>query len=654
MSWMTRPRTELAPRRRGRVEQAEKTESPRRSRRRQRIFRVVLAVIAVPVIFWRVTAWLQETPKIEPPFERIVGPGSGPIREFALRDAEGRSHTRADWSDKQAAVLVFLSADCPISRAYAGDLADLAREFGPRGLVFYGVDPSPGDPSAWSEWHLPFPIVCDAARRVTRQAAVELTPTAAVVLPDGQVIYRGRIDDRPIAGGRVVSQPTRSDLRLALEAILADEMPAALDQPGQGTPLPPSPLGGSPESTETITFNKHVAPILWNNCARCHRKGEVGPFPLLTYRDAVRRAEFIREVTSEGTMPPWKAHPGAGVFLDAPGLSVLEKEILARWAETGCAEGDRADLPPLPHFPDGWALGPPDLVLKMPEPIEIPPDGFDVYRGFALPLPLDHDVTVAGVDFHPGNRRVVHHSRIHLDATGDARQRDRDDTDPGFAGWRGRTIVELPYPGVGGWTPGMTPRMAPEGSGRVFRKGSDVVIQVHYHPSGKPETDQSEVGLYFARQPVTRRMAGMSISTDRIDIPPGEKRHCLIQAARLRADVKIYTVVPHAHYLCREFRLAATLPDGSVRPLLWIHDWNLDWQDQYRYARPVALPKGTILTLAAYFDNSSENPRNPNNPPRRVRYGIESRDEMCACHIEFLPTSEEGYREYPGKSPFGL
>src|SRR5262249_37162380 len=364
--------------------------------------------------------------------------------------------------------------------------------------------------------------------------------------------------------------------------------------------------------------------------------------------------DFIREVTESGQMPPWKAHPGAGVFLDSPRLSVLEKEILARWAETGCRQGDPADLPPMPRFPEGWALGPPDLVLTMPDPWELAPPRFDPYRAFALPMPADRDVAITGIEFHPGNRRIVHHSRVHLDETGDARRREADDPTPGFAGWMGRKIVELPYPGLGGWTPGLTPRHAPEGSGRVIPRGSDIVLQIHYHPTGKVASDRSSVGLYFASEPLPRRMAGLSIPTDRIDIPAGARRHVLVQAARLRADVRLYTVVPHAHYLCREFRLAATLPDGTIRPLLWINDWDFDWQDQYRYAKPVHLPKGTVLTFAAYFDNSEENPRNPNRPPQRVRYGIESRDEMCACHLEFLPEDAEGYAAYPNKSPFGM
>jgi thiol-disulfide isomerase/thioredoxin len=617
-----------------------------------------LAIIgALPPLAWAVIAWMQQLPRVEPPFERIVGAGAGPVKELGLPDAAGRIHTTSEWAGRPAAVLLFLAPDCPVSRSYADGLDRLARRFGPRGVLFLGIDPTKGmSPDAmarrWSGWSLPFPVLFDSRRRVVRQAGIEVTPEAVVILADGQVVYRGPIDDRDRADGRMLSRAGGPGLEAALDAILADVLPPISEVAARGTPLPP--MASADESDELVTFNKQVAPILWNNCARCHRPGDVGPFPLLSYRDAAKRADFIREVVESGQMPPWKAHPGAGVFLDAPRMTVLEKEVLARWAETGCKEGDPTDLPPKPRFPEGWALGPPDLILTMPEAWELHPDRFDTYRAFVLPMPPDRDVTITGIEFHPGNRRIVHHSRIHVDETGDARRREAGDPTPGFAGWMGRRIVELPYPGLGGWTPGLTPRHAPEGSGRLISKGSDIVLQIHYHPTGKVESDRSSVGLYFAKQPLTRRMAGVSISTDRIDIPAGAKRHVLIQAARIKADVRLYTVVPHAHYLCREFRLAATLPDGTIRPLLWINDWDFDWQDQYRYAKPVRLPKDTVLTFAAYFDNSEDNHRNPNKPPRRVRYGIESRDEMCACHLEFLPEDPRGYAEYPNKSPFGM
>ena len=406
---------------------------------------------------------------------------------------------------------------------------------------------------------------------------------------------------------------------------------------------------------EAITFTKHVAPILWRNCVRCHRPGQIGPFSLLTYKDAARRATFLHDVAASGRMPPWKPHAGVGVFLDALRLSAIETATLERWAETGCQPGDPADLPRLPQFNDGWQLGEPDVTLIMPEPYQVPAEGPDIYRSFSVPFPLGQDVTINGVEFRPGNRRVAHHSRTYLDETGDARRRERDDPAPGFKGWLGTDgRFDLPYPGLGAWTPGMTPRFAPDGVGRLIRRGSDVVLQVHYHPTGKPETDRSSIGLFIAKKPATKSMAGYTLCTDRIDIPAGEKRHKIILSTRIKADIHLYTVVPHAHQLCREFRLAATLPDGTNQPLLWITDWDMDWQDQYRYARAVRLPKDTVLTLAAYFDNSANNPRNPNKPPRRVRYGVETKDEMCACHLEFLCDDAAGLEAYKLKSPFGL
>jgi hypothetical protein len=408
-------------------------------------------------------------------------------------------------------------------------------------------------------------------------------------------------------------------------------------------------------SQADVTFSAHVAPILWKNCVRCHRPGEVAPFSLLTYRDAAKRASFIYEVAASGRMPPWKPHAGVGVFLDAPQLTATEIETLGLWTEGGCKPGNPAALPAPPSFPTGWQLGQPDLILTMPEPYVVPAAGPDIYRSFCLSFPLGHDVTVSGVEFRPGNRRVTHHSRLYLDETGDARRRDHADAGPGFLGrFAGSTGPELPYPSLGAWTPGMTARLAPDGVGRVIRRGSDVVLQIHYHPSGKLETDTSNIGLYFAKKPVTKTMAGYTLCTDRIDIPAGEKRHKIILSTRIKADIRLYTVVPHAHYLCREFRLAATLPDGTTEPLLWITDWDMDWQDQYRYAKPIRLPRGTVVTLAAYFDNSADNPRNPNMPPRRVRYGVETKDEMCACHLEFLCDDAAGTKAYTQKSPFGL
>jgi peroxiredoxin len=615
---------------------------------------VAIVAAAVPAVLW-----LQEPPKRVPRFEEFIDETPGPVKDFALKDVGGAVHSPREWSDSPGAVLIFLGTHCPFSDAYAPEMARLARRYMKLGIPFYGLhcDPDVTAESAAARaaaHDLPFPILLDPDQRVAGQAGARVTPEAVLLGPDGQVLYHGRIDDRYTPDGRRRPKAQSHELENALEAVVADELPTVSHTQVFGSPLP-SRRRSKSGTDERTTFTRHVAPILWKNCAQCHRPGAVAPFSLLTYQDVARRAEFIKDVVSSGEMPPWKPHPGAGVFRDAPRLSVVEKATLERWADSGRAEGDPADLPPLPRFNDGWQLGTPDVVLTMPEPFEVRPSGKDIYWAFALPVNLGRDFVINGIEFRPGNRRVVHHSRIYLDTTGDARRRDLADAAPGFLGYIGpRGTAELPYPGLSGWTPGMTPRLAPDGVGRLVPDGSDLVLRVHYHGSGKPEQDRSSIGLFATRQPVTRNMVGFTFCSNKIDIPPGEKQYKIIISSRAKADVHLYTVVPHAHYLCREFRLAATLADGTTQPLLWIKDWDLDWQDQYRYLKPVRLRKGTLLTLAVSFDNSDDNPRNPHKPPRRVRYGLGTDDEMCACHLELLPDDPSGYTAYGEKSPFGL
>ena len=629
----------------------------RRAGRRRRLFLFFssLALIGASVL---VIQWCLEPPRSEPRFEEIVDESPGPVKEFAFKDIRGALHTLTDWTDRPGIVLFFLGTQCPVSSDYAPEMARLARKFVGAGIAFYGIHCDPEvtveSASAHASAHdFPFPILLDPNQFIARQVGARVTSEAVLLASDGQVLYRGRIDDRYAPDGRRRPYARLRDLEQALTAVVANELPAVNETGPFGCPLPPRSLAQGKD--ETITFTRHVAPILWNNCARCHRPGAVAPFSLLTYNDAAKRADFIEDVVSSGQMPPWKPHSGAGVFRDASRLSPVEKEILEYWVRNGRPQGDPADLPPLPQFNDGWQLGEPDVVVTMPETFQVPATGRDVYRAFAVPLNLGRDLVINGFEFRPGNRRVVHHSRLYLDTTGDARGRDLADPAPGFFG---HSLIagygELPYPGLGGWTPGMTARFAPDGVGRLVRNGSDLVFRIHYHTSGKPEEDRSSIGLFAAKKPTTRKMVGYTICTNKIDIPAGEKRHKIILSSWVKSDVHLYTVVPHAHYLCREFRLAATLPDGTSQPLLWIDDWDLDWQDQYRYLKPVRLPKGTLLTLAVYFDNSDGNPRNPHTPPRRVHFGLGADDEMCACHFEFLPDDSSGYAAYAEKSPFGL
>ncbi len=392
---------------------------------------------------------------------------------------------------------------------------------------------------------------------------------------------------------------------------------------------------------EPITYNKHVASILWKHCAGCHRPGEVGPFSLLNYDDAAKRSEFIREVTADRRMPPWKAAPDFGSFHGSRRLSDPDLKTIAAWVEQGAKEGRAEDLPPTPKFPNGWQLGEPDLIVKMPEAFEIPAQSRDIYRCFVMPIDLPADRTVAAVEFRPGNRRVVHHAIMYLDNTGAARKKDAAEDGPGYTSFGGPGFI--PSGGLGGWAPGLEPQFLAEGLGRYLRAGSDLALQVHYHPSGKPETDQSQVGIFFNKKTPKHIVTGISLLNPRINIPPGEKRYAITSEITLPVDVTAIGVAPHMHLLGREMKVHAELPPSEgaganaqdkTIPLVWIKDWDFNWQDQYRFAEPIRLPKGTKIKLAAYYDNSTDNPVNPNTPPKRVHWGEGTHDEMCLCTVQ--------------------
>ena len=571
------------------------------------------------------------------------------VADLALRDTSGTLHDFRAATDRKAVVFFLLGTECPVSNGYAPEMTRIAEKYGPSGVAFFGVHPDPDvTPESASahaaEYRLGFPVLLDPTQELAEAAGAGVTPEAIVIDDGGMVVYRGRIDDTYAPDGKRRDRPTTHDLRKVLDDLDAGKTPAPIVRPAFGCPLPSaSPVVAEGEA---VTFTRHVAPILWNHCGQCHRPGEVGPFSLLTYADAAKRADFLRDVVESGRMPPWKARPGYGHFLDENRLTRRERALLDRWADDGAPQGDPADLPPMPSYPDGWALGTPDLVLTMAEPYTVPADGGDVFRGFVLPVTAVGDRPIAAVEFRPGNRKVVHHARIFVDETPDCRKLDAADPGPGFA-YNAR--ADIPKPSLCEWNPGVAPRRPRPGVGRTLRAGADVAVLLHYHATGKEEADQSSVGLYFADRPPERILGRISLSSARIDIPPGEPRHRMVARRTVPVDSMAESVLPHGHNLLREMTLTATLPDGRVVRMLQIHDWDINWQGLYHFDQPVPLPAGTKLEVVAVYDNSSANPRNPFSPPRRVRYGPNADSEMLGCHVYVVADTPEGdvlYRKW--------
>jgi hypothetical protein len=400
-----------------------------------------------------------------------------------------------------------------------------------------------------------------------------------------------------------------------------------------------------PTPAAAVTFSETIAPIVYSNCVSCHRPGEVAPFSLITYEEVAKRAPLIAKVTASRYMPPWHAAHGYGEFADERRLTDEQIAAFAEWAKAGMPKGDPSKLPKPPTFPDGWQLGKPDLILEMPDAFSVPASGPDIYRNFAIPTGLTEDKYVRAVEYRPGTRKVVHHALFSF-IRGGVRGPVGKDGQPGFAGAMPVAFVPAYAPAgdLGAWAVGTTPKSLPEGLAWTMAKGSDFVLQLHLHPTGKPETERSTVGLYFADRPPDKRMyepgmPGLFGALVGLDIPPGEKAYTIKGAYTTPADMKALSVFAHAHYLGKEFKATATLPDGSTRPLLWIQDWDFNWQDRYNYKQPVLLPKGTKIDVTISYDNSGDNPHNPCNPPRRVKWGLQSFDEMGGVKFLMIPAT---------------
>lgn len=405
----------------------------------------------------------------------------------------------------------------------------------------------------------------------------------------------------------------------------------------------PSPAP-SPRASEAshVTFNREVAPILFNHCASCHRPGQAAPFSLLTYADASKRAGQIAEVTQSGYMPPWLPLEGHGEFAHSRRLSAAEREVLARWVANGALEGNPADLPPAPVFSGDWQLGEPDLVVDLPA-CTLAAEGDDVYRNLVAPIPVAQDRYVRGVEFLPGNARVVHHAFINVDETGQSRRLAARQNPPGFDGMPLPDSAVMPGGQLLSWQPGKIASFSPEGLAWTLRKGTDLVLQLHLNPSGKEERVQPRVGFYFTDRPPRNSAFRIKLAALKLDIPPGEPAYAAEESYTLPATTYLMRVGAHAHYLGREIRAHALLPNGTATPLLAITNWDFKWQGDYQYAKPVLLPAGTRIVARFVYDNSTNNVRNPFSPPRRVRYGLRTVDEMGELYFQALPAQPRDY-----------
>ena len=402
-----------------------------------------------------------------------------------------------------------------------------------------------------------------------------------------------------------------------------------------------SPFLGQAQS---VTFHADVAPIIFNHCTECHREGEIGPMPLTTFAEVFAYGEFIEYVTATDYMPPWTPDETVSHFVGERVLTSAEKQILSDWVAQGKPEGDPADNPGIPTFPEGSQIGSPDILLSMPEAYDHGGDMTDQYQVFVLPADPNNDLSIRALEVRPGNRNVAHHAILGLDISGTAANLDAQDPDLGY-----ESFVSFGFEAesnfFGGWVPGAMTVEYPPGIGRTVPAGADVLLQMHYGPSPIDESDQTEINVFFSQEPIEREVQTTSMGPQHLDqfffLPANQVRtfHGTMDVA---ADVSLISIVPHCHLIGVSWDVFATSPNNQdTIPLISIPSWDFNWQGFFTFPTLTKIPEGYTLHGIASYDNTSDNPFNPNYPPQNVTFGEGTTDEMFFVFFDYV-LYEEG------------
>ncbi|MBX3119516.1 MAG: hypothetical protein KF784_10650 [Fimbriimonadaceae bacterium] len=522
-------------------------------------------------------------------------------------------------------VVLFLSTDCPIAQRYAPRINALYETYVPKGIEFKAYFPNEMETTnrcqtflSERECEVPFELDLGGAR--AKAEGVTTVPTIIIFDAKGKKVYQGAIDDS--------KDPTLVKNHYAkdtLAALAAGKSPKYRKTDVVGCLLM---AGEEVPTAESVNYAEHIAPIINKHCMECHRPNEVAPFSLVGYENVRKWSPMLVATTQSKRMPPWKPVEGIGEFHDENRLSEKQIETIKRWHEAGAPRGDAKKEPKTPEFASNWTLGEPDLIVSSKAPYRVEADGADEYRHFVIKTNFTETKWVKAMDVRPGNKTVVHHVIAFLDNTGQSAKNEAKTTDgkEGYAGFGG--VGFLPSGALGGWAPGLRPQFTPDGTAFELKPGTTIVLQVHYHRTGKVEMDQTKLGLYFAKEKITSKMQLGWLMNFGLRLPAGEKSIPVDKSFSLPGDVTLHGLMPHMHLLGRSMKATAIYPDGTKEPLIFINDWDFNWQMSYLLKQPKKLPKGTRLLVEAVYDNSASNPRNPNDPPKEVRWGEETTDEM--------------------------
>ena len=392
---------------------------------------------------------------------------------------------------------------------------------------------------------------------------------------------------------------------------------------------------GQDLSSGAVTYTGQIASILNTHCVVCHRPNAIAPFSLTTFETAKARAVQVAQAVQSGNMPPWKPESVSGRFLGERRLQGNDVELIRRWVDAGAPEGDPQIAPESPVWPEGWHSGIPDLVVTMPESYALPPDS-EIYRNFVIPIPTEERRFVTAIELKPSTTQGIHHARLMIDTTGRAQRQDNEDDSVGYDE-PSTDGTKFPDGHFLGWAPGTLAGSAPEDLAWPLEPGTDLIVKTHLVSHNVAVNLQLSVGLFFTDRPPTVTPAIIQLGSQTIDVPAGDAAHVVEDTYQLPVDVDLLAVYPHAHFLAKQVQASAQFPNGSLQQLIRIDDWDFNWQDEYRYTENIRLPAGTTIRMRYVLDNSTNNRRNPNNPPRRVRFGPRSTDEMAELTLQVVP-----------------
>jgi len=602
---------------------------------------VVVALAFAPLA---VRSWAQRAADSGEERESSVAPADGVqlgrvIDDFVLQDYLGTKYALRDLEPAEIVVVAFVGTECPLAKLYGPQLARLSDQYTARGVRFIGINSNQQDtPTELGHYarkhHIQFPLLKDPGNRVADQFRAERTPEVFVLDRQRTVRYWGRIDDQ-FGVGYARPAATNNYLAKALEELLAGKaVTTPRTEPvgchiGRVTRVAP---------TGEINYTRQISRIMQQRCVECHRADGIAPFALQTYEDVAAWAETISEVVSEQRMPPWHANPKFGHFANDGRMPEAEKELLHRWVDNGVPRGSLEELPPQREFVDGWTIGEPDLVLTMPEPITVTPTGVIDYQYVTVDPHFTEGKWIRASEIRPGVRGVVHHIIVFINPPG------------------GDPILKergVGFETVGGYVPGAPPMQLREGVARYVPPGSTFVFQIHYTPDGTERHDQSQIGLYFADPQTVHRtvQTGVAANLDLV-VPAFASNHRVEATHRFSHDMEVYTLAPHMHYRGKAFRFEVTYPNGSREILLDIPRYDFNWQNEYRLAEPKFIPEGTLLKCVAYFDNSKDNPSNP-DPAVDVPWGEQTWDEMMIGYFEGVFLNQDLSLPEPQITPVG-